>query len=113
MEHIIPQHREPLQLLPDRGATFLSKIMLELYKLLGIKKVSMTAYHPQTDSLVERYIHTLIDMLSKKVEQSGKDWDKQLPYVFLHTVQVLKNLPKLVVSFCCMGVTPSSPQQLL
>ena len=55
--------------------------MFELYKLLGKKKVSMTAYHPQTDGLVERYIRTLIDMLSKKVEQSGKDWDKQLPYV--------------------------------
>ena len=62
------------------GAAFLSKIMFELYKLLGIKKVSTTAYHPQTDGLVEWYICTLVDMLSKK-EQSGKDWDKQLPYV--------------------------------
>ena len=41
------------------------KIMFELYKLLGIKKVSTTAYHPQTDGLVERYIRTLVDMLSK------------------------------------------------
>ena len=73
VEHIIPQHGVPSQLLSDRGATFLSKIMFELYKLLGIKKVSTTAYHPQTDGLVERYIRTLVDMLSKKVEQSGKD----------------------------------------
>ena len=29
------------------GATFLSKLMYEVYNLLGIKKVSTTAYPPQ------------------------------------------------------------------
>ena len=65
------------QLLSDQGPAFLSKIMFELYNLLGIKKVSTTTYHPQTDGLVEHYNHTLIDMLSKKVHWSGKDWDLQ------------------------------------
>ena len=48
-------------------------------------KVSTTAYHPQTDGFVEPYIRTLVDMLSKKVEQSGKDWDKNSPMFFLLT----------------------------
>ena len=55
--------------------------MVEVYKLLGLKKVNTTAYHPQTDGLVERFNRTLTDMLSKKVLRSGKDWDVQLPYV--------------------------------
>ena len=55
--------------------------MREVYKLLGLKKVNTTAYHPQTDGLVERFNRTLTDMLSKKVALSGKDWDIQLPYV--------------------------------
>ena len=67
IEHIIPRHGVPSQLLSDRGPAFLSKIMFELYNLLRIKKVSTTAYHPQTDGLMELYNHTLIDMLSKKV----------------------------------------------
>ena len=81
VERIIPTHGVPSQLLSDRGAAFLSKLMYELYKLLGIKKVSTTAYHPQTDGLMERFNRTLTDMLSKRVHPSGKDWDTQLPYV--------------------------------
>lgn len=68
-------------MLSDRGTAFLSKLMKEVYKLLGLKKVNTTAYHPQTDELVEQFNRTLTDMLSKKVVCSGKDWDIQLPYV--------------------------------
>ena len=68
-------------LLSDRGTAFLSKIMIDVYKLLGIKKANTTAYHPQTDGLVERFHRTLTDVLAKRVQHSGKDWDEQLPYV--------------------------------
>ena len=81
IECIIPQHGVPEELLSDRGSAFLSKLMIELYKLLGTKKVSTTAYHLQTDGLVERFNRTLTDMLSKKVHHSGKDWNVQLPYI--------------------------------
>ena len=113
VEHIIPQHGVLSQLLSDRGAAFLSKIMFELYKLLVIKKVSTTAYNPQTDGLVEWYICTLVDLLSKKVEQSGKDWDKQLPYDLFAYQTSSQESTKPIHSSCCMGATPSSPQQLL
>ena len=81
VECIVPRHGVPVQLLSDRGTAFLSKLMKEVYKLLGLKKVNTTAYHPQTDGLVERFNRTLTDMLSKKVMRNGKDWDIQLPYV--------------------------------
>lgn len=81
VEHIIPRHGIPRELLSDRGAAFLSKLMADVYKLLGLKKVNTTAYHPQTDGLVERFNRTLTDMLSKKVLRSSKDWDVQLSYV--------------------------------
>ena len=60
VEHIMPQHGVLSQLLSDQGAAFLSKIMFELYKLLGIKKISTTAYHPQTDGLVKQYIRYVV-----------------------------------------------------
>lgn len=55
--------------------------MLDVYKLMGIRKSNTTAYHPQTDGLVERFHHTFTDMLAKSVQQGGKDWDLRLPYV--------------------------------
>jgi len=50
--------------------------------LLGFHKVNTTAYHPQTDGLVERFNRTLTAMLAKTVaEDGGQDWDEHLPYV--------------------------------
>ena len=50
-------------------------------KLLGFHKVNTSAYHPQTDGLVERYNRTLTGMLAKTVEQGARDWDERIPYV--------------------------------
>ena len=81
VEQIVPRHGVPVELLSDRGAAFLSKLMEEVYSLLGIRKTNTTAYHPQMDGLVERFNRTLTNMLAKKVKKNGKDWDVQLPYV--------------------------------
>jgi len=38
----------------DRGPQFVARFTRELYRLLGIKLVSSTAWHPQTDGQTER-----------------------------------------------------------
>ena len=40
--------------------------MKEVETLLGFHKTNTTAYHPQTDGLVERYNHTLTAMLARQ-----------------------------------------------
>ena len=81
VQDFIPRHGVPRQLLSDRGPALLSKILSEVYELMGTRKVNTTAYHPQTDGLVERFNRMLTDMLSKSADQSGRDWDTRLPYV--------------------------------
>ncbi len=68
-------------MLTDQGTNFMSRILTQVYQLLGIKRVRTTPYHPQTDGLVERFNQTLKNMLSKFVSDTGKDWDKWLPYL--------------------------------
>ena len=48
---------------------------------MGVNEVNTTAYHPQTDGLIERFNHTLTSMLAKTVKQNGSDWGKHLSYV--------------------------------
>lgn len=69
------------ELLSDCSQAFLSKLKIDVYKLLGIQKANKIVYHPQADGLVERFHRTLIDMLAKKVKRTGRDWDDHLPYV--------------------------------
>ena len=81
VENIISRHGVPKELLSDHGAAFLSKLLHEVYKLMGIHKMSTTAYHPESDGLVERFHHTLTSMLSKTTVHGGLDWDDRIPYV--------------------------------
>lgn len=71
----------PKEVLTDQGTNFMSHTLYQVYQLLGIKRVRTTPYHPQTDGLVERFNQTLKTMLKKFVSESGKDWDKWLPYI--------------------------------
>ena len=56
---VISRHRVPAKLLSDRGANFLSDILQEVYKLLESKGANTSAYHPQSDELVEGFNSTL------------------------------------------------------
>ncbi len=58
--------------LTDQGMNFISKLLLELYRMLY-------TFNPQTDDLVKRFNRTLKLMLQKAKLEEGKDWDTLLP----------------------------------
>ena len=49
--------------------------------MLGIKAITTSPYHPQTDGLVERLNQTLKLMLKKTSRSTRRQWDKMLPLV--------------------------------
>ena len=79
VEEVVSRHGVPGEILSDRGRTFLSGLMKEVVTLLGYHKVNTTAYHTETDGLVERYNRTLTAMLAKTVHKGGPEWDEMFP----------------------------------
>ena len=77
-EEVIPLFGVPESLLSDRGTNLLSHLMLDLCKMLGIKKLNTTAYHPECDGMVERFNRTLKSSLRKHAATFGNQWDKYL-----------------------------------
>jgi hypothetical protein len=73
VEVVVSRHGVLTEVLSDRGQAFLSGLMKEVEVLLGFHKVNTTAYHPQTDGLVEHYNRTLTAMLTKTVEKGGQE----------------------------------------
>uniref|UniRef100_A0A9J8BLY2 Gypsy retrotransposon integrase-like protein 1 n=1 Tax=Cyprinus carpio carpio TaxID=630221 RepID=A0A9J8BLY2_CYPCA len=71
----------PSEIITDQGTNFMAKVMKLLYKQLGIQGIRTTPFHPQTDGLVERFNGTLKNMLKKFVDESGRDWDKWIPFL--------------------------------
>nr|XP_014426932.1 protein NYNRIN-like [Pelodiscus sinensis] len=68
----------PRELLTDQGTNLTSKVMTELCKVLQIRKLRTSVYHPQTDGLVERFNRTLKWMLRKFSQDDPREWDKLL-----------------------------------
>ena len=49
----------PREVLTDQGTNFMSRLMGEVYRMLGVKTIRTSPYHPQTDGLIERFNQTL------------------------------------------------------
>ncbi|XP_044178256.1 uncharacterized protein LOC122960249 [Acropora millepora] len=81
VEELLPRHGAPRTLLSDRGSNFLSTLVKEVCRLLNTKKLNTTAYHPQTDGLVERFNNTLAESISMYVSTDQKDWDNYIPSI--------------------------------
>ena len=71
----------PYEILTDQGSNFMSSLMCQLCKLLNIKKLNTSPYHPQANVLVENFNGTLKKMLKCYAQEEPADWDKHIPYV--------------------------------
>ena len=69
----------PNEILSDCGAQFTSDLMREVCRLLSIKQLTTTPYHPQTNGLVERFNGTLKSIVKKLTAERPRDWDRYLP----------------------------------
>ncbi|CDF34164.1 unnamed protein product [Chondrus crispus] len=65
----------PVKLLSDIGTQFTTRFFQNVCRILGIRNVFTTTYHPQASGQVERFNHTLTSALQKYVGEHPKDWD--------------------------------------
>ena len=75
----------PKEILTDMGTQFTSDLMKEVGRLLSIKQLTTTPYHPICTGLVERFNGTLKIMLKRMCTEKPKDWDKYInPLLFAY-----------------------------
>ena len=83
VDDVICRHGVLRTIHTDQGKDFDSKLIKALCELLEIEKTRTTAYHPESDGLVERLNKTLITMIRSLVDEEQKTWDIILPKVLL------------------------------
>ncbi|KAH9087047.1 hypothetical protein Ae201684P_000461 [Aphanomyces euteiches] len=102
----------PDKLLTDRGSNFVSELATTMYTTLGIHKLASAPYHPQGQGLVERFNHTIVQMLKIFVNDHQTDWDTYLPrLLFAYRTahhETLGDSPY----FCLFGRDPTLPLDL-
>ena len=81
VEDVLLEYGSPLRVITDQGRNFVSNLVSDICKLFEIDQLRTTAYHPQTDGLVERFNKTMVDMLTTYVVSKPDTWNTYLPYV--------------------------------
>ena len=66
----------PRTLLADNGKQFSSQFFRGVSQLLGITNTFTSAYHPQTNGMVERFNRSIVNMLRNYVNDHQDDWDQ-------------------------------------
>jgi Integrase zinc binding domain/Integrase core domain len=63
----------PLLLLTDNGTQFISNFFQAVCRLLGVKQLFATAYHPSTNGQVERFNQTVLKSVTPFVSEHQDD----------------------------------------
>lgn len=79
LKDIVRLHGLPETIVSDRDPKFVSKFWRELHRLMGVKLLMSTAYHPQTDAMGERAIRGITQVLRGVVTHDQSDWVDRLP----------------------------------
>ena len=75
----------PEEVLTDEGTQFVSECMQEVSRLLSIKGLTSTPYHPICNGLVERWNGTLKSMLKRLCQDQPKQWHRLInPVLFAY-----------------------------
>ena len=73
----------PKEVLTDMCSQFTSALMKEVSRLLSLKQLVTTPYHPISIGLVVRFTGTLKKMLNRKCAERPEDWNKYVdPLLF-------------------------------
>ena len=62
----------PCMIISDQGSHFCNQLMTNMSSLIGYNHIFSTAYHPQTNGIVERFNSTFIQQISKLQDSEHK-----------------------------------------
>ncbi|XP_040077970.2 uncharacterized protein LOC120849798 [Ixodes scapularis] len=68
----------PQEVLSDRGSCSTSGLMKEISRLLSLRQLTTTPYHPMGNGLVERLNGTLKQMIRRMCQEKPRCWDRYL-----------------------------------
>jgi len=113
LHHVWKLHSLPKCVVSDHGSQFVASFTKELYRLLGIRLSSSTAWYSQTDGQTERVNQELDQFLCLFINEWQNDWYDLLPIVeFQHNnhVHSATQQPLFLLAtgrIPCMGFEPS------
>ena len=83
LNHWICHFECPHSIHSDQGHNFESDIFQQFMRRLEINKTRTTSFHPQSNAVIGPMNRTMLNMLSKCLDQKQSDWSTLLPFVLM------------------------------
>ena len=112
VEKVICIFGVPQQILSDQGTNFMSEFFRNICKLLKIKKLNATAYHPETNGALERSHRTWTEYLRIYTQSDEKNWDTWIPYAMFTFNTTPHTATKFMPYELLFGYKPFIPNSL-
>ena len=104
----------PYGTISDRDQRFMSDFWKEIFSLLGVKFLTSTAYHPQTDGQSERTNQTVeIALRFYLTAHPDAEWDQILPYIQSIINNSANAITGMAPNELCYGFKVADPTSLL
>jgi len=111
MVNIVSKYGTPSVLQTDQDSNFISEIFRNTCKMLKIKKIQCTAFHPESQGSTERSHRVLAEYLRHYVNEDQTNWDEWVPfatYVYNTTVHSATGFTPFEMMFGRPSVLPSA-----
>ena len=103
----------PQRLMSDQGTGFTSKVIQAMCSLLGIEKISMMPYHPQSNGSAKRVHQTLQWMIRKLDPERHQKWPAHLGSVLIAYNATRSLVTGFSLYYLMLGWRPWLPIDLL
>lgn len=93
----------PKSIISDQGREFVNKVNSTLFRLTNTHHKVSSAYHPQTNGLVERFNQTIQRILLKQVNSEQNNWDELIDgalFAYRTSVQKSTKFTPFEMMFC-------------
>ena len=80
VDRVILTYGTPRIIQTDQGANFISEVFKNTCRILGIKKIQSTAFHPESQGSIERSHRVLAEYLRHYVKEDQTNWDQWVPF---------------------------------
>ena len=78
---IFTVHGIPREIQSDRGTNFTSDLFSSILRELNVKQILSSAYHPESQGVLERWHQTFKSMLRKFCIENNPNWDEGIDYL--------------------------------
>ncbi len=97
----------------DQGSNFMSRVFRKVMRELNIKHCVSSAYHPQSQGVLERFHQTLKSMLRTYCLEYEKDWDEEVPLLLFAVRNTVQESLGFSPAELVFGHSPRGPLKML